>query len=202
MFSIKFKIITISLTIFVIISFSYNKFVLPIIVDITQKYAVTTVNKEISLAYKNFVSENNLTQQDFTSSYMNNQTEYVNTNTITVNNMCNELGEIISERLNNIEDKKVKIPIGTFLNSPILSNSGPNINITLNQMGQTKIDYNSSFKSCGVNQVNYKLWLDVESEVAIVTPALCKNLIIKRKIVIVDMVYNGGVPQGYVNVVK
>lgn len=197
MFRIKFKIITILLSLFFLLSLSYNRYVLPVLVDVSQKYAVTAVNKEINTAYNNIIVKKNITQSDFTSAYSLNGMDYVNTNTIAVNSICSEIAETLSSQLNNIEDRKIKIPIGAFTSSNILSSSGPFLKIGIDSMGQAKADYNSSFTACGVNQINYKLWIDVECEVSVVTPLVNKNITVKRKIMVVDMIYNGGIPNTY-----
>lgn len=200
MFTFKFKIITISLIILILISLSYNRIVLPVLIQVSEKYAVTVVNREISSAYNNIITKYNINQQDFTSAIDENNMQYINTNTVIVNKICGEMAETISHRLNNIKDERVKIPLGLFTSSNLLSNVGPSINMGINSMGEARVDYDSSFLSCGVNQVNYKLWLEAECEVAVVTPVVNKNMIVKRKIMIIDMVYNGGVPKAYVNV--
>ena len=200
MFRIKFKIITILLSLFFILSLSYNRYILPVLTDVSQKYAVTEVNKEINSVYNNIIAQKNITQSDFASTSSQNGIDYVNTNTIVVNSLCSTIAENLSERLNNIEDRKIKIPVGAFTSSNILSSIGPSLKIGIDSMGQAKADYNSSFASCGVNQVNYKLWIDVECEVSVVTPLVHKNMTVKRKIMVVDMIYNGGVPNTYLGV--
>ncbi len=202
MFSLKLKIVTILLTAFVLLSFSYNRFVLPVLVEVTQKYAVSTVNREINNVYSDIINNRNLSQSDFTLPYNSEGMQYVNTNTVVVNSLCGEMADVISERLNNIKDRKIKVPIGIFTSSNILSGIGPVLSMGINSMGEATVDYDSSFKACGVNQVNYKLWLDVECEVSVITPVVHKNIVVKRKVMVIDMVYNGGVPRAYMNVNK
>lgn len=198
MFKNKFSFLVLLLIILIILSISYNKFVLPVVIEVTQKYAVTTVNSEINKAYSDIIEKKGLEQSDFTIEQGNG--EYINTNTVIVNSICGEMAEVISRRLNNIDDRSIKIPLGVFTSNNILSNVGPNINICIDSMGEARVDYDSSFVSCGVNQVNYKLWLNVETEVAVITPVVHKNIVVKRKILVIDMVYNGGVPGTYLNV--
>lgn len=198
MFKLRFKILFSLLLSTVIISLLYNRFVLPVVINVTEKYAVTEINKEINKAYNNIISEKNLTQADFISEL--NSTQFLNTNTVVVNSLCSEMAEVLSERLNNIEDKKVKVPLGLFTTINLLSTTGPTLNMSVDSMGEAKIDYESSFKSCGVNQVNYKLWLNVETEISVINPLVHKNIIVSRKIAVIDMVYNGGIPDTYVKV--
>lgn len=202
MFTFKFKIITILLIIFILLSLSYNRFVLPVIIEASEKYAVTLINKEISSAYSDIITKYNINQQDFTSGFDEKSMQYINTNTVIVNKLCAEMAEQISLRLNNIRDEKIKVPIGLFTSNNLLSRIGPRLNMSIDSMGDARVDYDSSFEACGVNQVNYKLWLEAECEAAVITPAVNKNLIIKRKIMIIDMVYNGGVPNAYVDIKK
>lgn len=197
MFGLKFKVIVILLSLIMILSFVYNRAVLPVVIEVSQKYAVTQVNKQINDAYNDIIDKLGTNQQDFT---LKNESGYMSANTVVINKICADMAYKISDNLNNIENQKIKIPVGLFLYGNIFSDIGPLMDIGIRSMGEAKMDYDSSFKACGVNQVNYKLWLNVQCEVAVITPLLHKNVVIERKIVIIDMIYNGGVPNTYLNV--
>lgn len=200
MFKFKFKFLFIFLTMCVTLSLIYNKFVLPAIIDTSEKYAVTEINKQINNTYNNIISVKKLTQSDFTE--QNENAGYISTDTVVVNSLCGEMAVTISENLNNIPPKKVKIPIGLFMASRFFENIGPEVNMYVTSMGDAEVDYESSFQSCGVNQVNYKLWLNVKTEVSVINPFVNKKLRITRKIPVIDMVYNGGIPNSYINVTR
>lgn len=199
MFKLRYKFLIKSLIIIFIISILYNRFVLPPLFDVAEKYVTTRVNSEISSVYKRAIYENNLVQKDFISHSVNNGTNYVEANTIAINKLCGYIGENVSHNLNNLPEGKIKFPIGIITGMPVFANLGANIPIKINPVGMAKTDSFSEFKSCGVNQVNYRLWIDIEVQVRAVTPILNKNIVINRQILVVDMIYNGGVPHTYLN---
>ena len=64
-------------------------------------------------------------------------------------------------------------------------------------MGQSHVDYETSFVSVGINQTNFKVWLDVITEIQMVNP-LEKDIVkTNRKVMIIDSVIKGNVPQTY-----
>jgi hypothetical protein len=55
----------------------------------------------------------------------------------------------------------------------------------------------SEFISAGINQVNYKIWLNISIELQIVNPFYKENLKLIRKVLLADMIFNGKVPEHY-----
>ena len=53
--------------------------------------------------------------------------------------------------------------------------------------------------SAGINQVNYKIYFDVEVESRIVMPFKQQSVIFQKEILIVDSVIKGSVPDAYFN---
>ena len=64
-------------------------------------------------------------------------------------------------------------------------------------MGSTKVDYISTFESAGINQINYKIWLNISIELKIVNPLYHETITMERKIMLADIVFIGKVPEHY-----
>ena len=54
--------------------------------------------------------------------------------------------------------------------------------------------------SAGINQINYKIWVDISMEMKIVNPLYQEILSMERKIMLVDIVFSGKVPEHYFQV--
>ena len=183
------------LTLFAIISF--NRFVLPVATEICSKYATTEINKEISKSADNVIKKMEVQTSDFTEEITNTDTDHINVNSLLINSVTNQITAEISNNLNILSDKKINIPIGLFSGVPLFSRLGFNMPIHIVSMGDAKADY---VTSAGVNQVSYQIWLNIECNVTVVSPVLGKNICVKRKLMLVNTIFNGKVPQGYANI--
>ena len=176
----------------------YNKFVLPSAIDISQKYAVTRINSEISRAVENGITQLSINTEDFTREVDSGETSRVSIDSLLVNRLCSLSALQLSESLNKINSEKISLPVGIFSGIPLLSNIGIDVPIHLQSMGEALVDYDTEMRSAGINQVNYIIWLDVECRVAVVNPLWRKEVIVKRKVMLVDTIFSGKVPEGYI----
>ena len=64
-------------------------------------------------------------------------------------------------------------------------------------MGAATVAYETSFSSAGINQINFKIWIDVSMEIKIVSPLWQQTMTVARKIMLVDTVISGTVPERY-----
>ena len=118
-------------------------------------------------------------------------------NTVMVNQICSDFSREITRQLTEISEEKIYIPLGASTGWSFLANSGPKIPFNLIPMGTAKVDYDSSFSSVGINQINYKIWLDISIEIKIVNPLYQENIVMHRKIMLTDIVFSGKVPEHY-----
>ncbi len=185
---------------FILVSICFNHFVLPIITDICNRYAITKINNEINSAADSVIEELNITTKDFTEEITNTDTSHINLNSILINNITNKITARLSENMNELSYHQINVPIGAFSGLPILSRLGFNVPVHISSMGDAKADYECSLTSAGVNQVSYQVWLNIECNVTVVNPVFGKNLCVKRKLMLVNTVFNGKVPDGYANI--
>lgn len=185
---------------FILVSLCFNHFVLPIVTDMCNRYAVTKINNEINSAADSVISEMNIKTSDFTEEITNTDTSHINLNSLLINSVTNKITARLSENMNELSYHEIDVPIGAFSGLPILSRLGFNIPIHISSMGDAKADYECSLTSAGVNQVSYQVWLNIECNVTVVNPIFGKNLCVKRKLMLVNTIFNGKVPEGYANI--
>lgn len=164
------------------------------------RYAVTKINNEINSAADSVISEMNIKTSDFTEEITNTDTSHINLNSLLINSVTNKITARLSENMNELSYHEIDVPIGAFSGLPILSRLGFNIPIHISSMGDAKADYECSLTSAGVNQVSYQVWLNIECNVTVVNPIFGKNLCVKRKLMLVNTIFNGKVPEGYANI--
>jgi len=120
-------------------------------------------------------------------------------NTMLVNLVCNAIAVNIGNILGPPTVSRVTLPIGSLFNIDLFSNVGPTFPVTFRYVGGAIVDYETEFRAVGINQVNFQLWVVVESSIQVVNPLESRDVTVSRKIAIVDTVFSGRVPHMYMN---
>ncbi len=198
-FTIVFIFIFIVGVVFVFVQYKNN--VLPSVLEISEKYAVNAINEKINFAVEKVIGEMNLTSKDFFEKDFDDdeRVNYFSVDTILINKVCSKIAEEISNEVKNSESEKIELPVGIFSGLDLISNFGPKFSISVLHAGATTADYETAFESSGINQVNFKIWLVTTTDVSVVNPFYDKKISVKRKLMLVNTVFNGKVPSTYLN---
>jgi len=121
----------------------------------------------------------------------------LNVNTMLVNLVCNTMAVNMSSILGPPTSSRIHIPLGSLLNIDLLSNVGPTLPVSFRYVGGAVVDYETEFRSVGINQVNFQLWVVVQSSIRVVNPLEDKDVTMSRRIALVDTVFSGRVPHVY-----
>ncbi len=123
----------------------------------------------------------------------------ITANTLLINQFCSYISNQMNQEIGKIGRKDIPISIGTLTGIDFFSARGPHFYFSVYPMGVADVDYDTSFSSVGINQVNFKIWLDVSMQMKIVNPLQQKTIDLSRKIMLVDTVLSGTVPENYLN---
>lgn len=123
----------------------------------------------------------------------------ISANVIPVNEIISDIAIKIQEELNKTENSKFTIKMGSFIGSRLFSGRGPNIEIKMSTIGNLDTDLKSEFSSAGINQTLHKIYLQVECEVAILTPFHIVEDKIKNQVLLAEAVIVGTTPNTYYN---
>lgn len=175
--------------------------VLPTAIKISQKYATNIVSDEINKSVNKVIGDLNLQSSDFFTKTLDKESNksYLDVDTILINNVCTSVSYELSKNLRNIKDTKIELPIGIFSGFSALSELGPSFNVYLSSIGDATVDYETSFQSVGINQINFQIYLNINCSVSIINPMYKKDINISRKLMLVNTVFDGEVPNTYLN---
>ena len=179
------------------LSFLERRFI-PIIKEISHTYCKSYANEVIDFALNEILSEKERNTSTFIL-YNTKEGTYA-ADTVQVNQFCSTLSKNITASLSDLSHEQVFIPFGAVFGSAFLSDKGPLIPFTIYPSGNVITDFQSQFISAGINQVNYKIWLDITIELKIINPLYKEELILNRKILLADLIFNGKVPEHYFQV--
>lgn len=91
----------------------------------------------------------------------------------------------------------VEIPIGQAFGNTILANLGPKIPVNFEIVGAIQSDLIMDAVELGINTTMYKLYVQVQVNVAIVVPFITKPAVVRTKVYIDARTINSEVPQYY-----
>ncbi len=172
-----------------------EKSFLPPLREISHIQCKTLANQMIDKAVADMLQE-----MDFSASSLllkGTDGESYTADTSLVNQFCSLLSAEITASLMELPKEVIRIPMGAATNTTFFANMGPKIPFTLLPMGAVKVDYETSFRSVGINQINYKIWLQISIDLKIVNPLYQETLTMERKIMLADLIFSGKVPEHY-----
>lgn len=175
--------------------------VLPTAIKVSQKYATNIVSQQINKSVEKVIKEMNLLTDDFFNKNVDYKTNksYLDVDTILINSVCTNISDELSSVLKNIKDTKIELPVGVFSGISAFSDLGPYFNVYLTSIGDAIVDYETTFQAVGINQINFQVYLNINCSVSIVNPMYKKDIEISRKLMLVNTVFNGEVPNTYLN---
>lgn len=174
---------------------------LPPVLAVVEKTAKNRVNASIDHSLRKITDENALETSDFLVKTTDAQgmVNSLSVNTLLVNDLCGRLAADIGKELESSGRETVRIPLATITGLRAFANAGPALPITVLPVGGAVVDYESAFESVGINQVNFRLWLRVDAAVRVVNPVQNQDILVSRKVALVNTVFSGQVPDTYLN---
>jgi len=174
----------------------------PIFESLCVKKAIYTATEVMDTETNNILS-----QYDYANllTNINNSSESPNilqTNVQTLNKITVNLTLAMNEKFQELGNEKVGIPLGALTGSKYLAGFGPKINITIVPAGNVDSEVKTEFVSGGINQTVYRIYLDVKGTVDILTPYNTINREVENKVLLVETVIVGNVPQTYLDLDK
>lgn len=114
-----------------------------------------------------------------------------------INIVISDVANRIQKSINNIQAEDVSISLGSFTGVSILSGRGIKVPIRISTIGNVKTNVRSEFISQGINQTLHRLYLDIESEISVLTPFNTINQSIKNQLILAENIIVGEIPETY-----
>lgn len=191
---IIFLFICFTIIVFIIIYF--NNKMLPQALTISHIQVKNTANEIIDFSLLNLSEVLNITANDFLL-LNRNDINLLSANTLLINDVCRYISQRMNEKINIISEDEIYVPLGALMDIAFLSNFGPLISFIIRPMGDVYVDYKTEFISVGVNQTNFKIWLDINLTLQIVNPIEGEKITVSRKVMLVDSIIKGDVPNSF-----
>lgn len=119
------------------------------------------------------------------------------TDIVTINKIASDIAIEIQKELNQISKQQIEIPLGSLTGSKYFAGSGPKIKIKIISVGEIFTDIRTEFVASGINQTLYRIYLNLECDISILTSYKIINRRIENQILLVETVIVGEVPETY-----
>ena len=127
------------------------------------------------------------------------RTQYIKEDIVIINEIMSKISENVQKRLNEKEDSKLYIRLGSFTGIELLSGRGPKIEVVMSSIGHIDTNLRSELSSAGINQTIHRIILDLKCSVTLLTPY--KEIVteIENQIVLAEDIIVGDIPETYYN---
>ena len=116
-----------------------------------------------------------------------------------INIVISDVAARIQKSIDNTKAQEINISLGSFTGISILSGRGIKIPIRISTIGNVKTNVRSEFISQGINQTLHRLYLDIESQISVLTPFNTINESIKDQLILAENIIVGEIPETYYN---
>ncbi len=180
----------------IIVLYQSEKKIIPSLQEISHARSTAIANELINDCVQRVLSDLPITTEDFITVTEDNTTYTANTQQI--NLFSTRLNNEVNTAMQSLPNEKIQIPLGAAFRSTFFANHGPKIPFTLMPAGAITSDYETSFTSAGINQTNYKIWINLSFEIQIVNPLYHEKIVFTRKIMLIDTIIRGKVPDYFI----
>lgn len=129
----------------------------------------------------------------------NNDVVLMQANSSLINNLSRQTALLVQKKVSALQDVGVHIPIGTLSGIPFLTGRGSDISIEVTPIGTVTCSFSSTFVSAGINQTIHKIYMQVDSSVDIIIPAMQKTIDTSTSVLICETIIVGHIPDTYLN---
>ena len=174
----------------------------PVLQAMAEMQAQALATDILADTMRDVLEETGVQSEDLITYYYNPSGEVFaySVDTVTIEKLASLANSKMGEMLEKNRQFKLKIPIGQVTHNPLLAALGPDIPIQVRVVGNPGVDYGRGFESAGINEVNHRIWIQMELVIQVTTPLLTDTLTSKMEFTLIDQTMSGQVPGTYLGV--
>lgn len=121
------------------------------------------------------------------------------TDVVIINKIASDIALEAEKQFKELENERIKIPLGALTGSKYLAGIGPNIEVQVIPTGNILTEIKNEFVSEGINQTVYRIYLELTCKVSIVSQYKTIQDEISSQVLLVETLIVGEVPETYYN---
>ncbi|MDO5780459.1 MAG: sporulation protein YunB [Clostridium sp.] len=193
-------IVLIIIIAFNLIIYIFGKRILPVVLNIGEvkikSEAIKIMNEEsVNVYSENFKYDDIINIEKDADGNIT----MIRSDTVKQNYLASQVVLKCDERLSELEDLGVKIPLGYLTNNVMFYNMGPKITVKMQQVGNITTSYESEFQSAGINQTRHKIYLNLTTTMRVIVPFNSREVEVTCQIPVSDTIIVGKIPETAIN---
>ena len=171
----------------------------PVLQAMAEMQAQALATDILADTMRDVLTESGVQSEDVVTYYYNPSGEIFaySIDTVTIEKLAAMANTKMGEYLEEKKEFELDIPLGRITNNPLLAAMGPDIPIQVRVVGNPGVDYARSFESVGINEVNHRIWIEMELLIQVTTPLLTDVLTANMQFTLIDQTLSGKVPNTY-----
>ena len=141
----------------------------------------------------------NINYKNIVTIEKNEDNKVLKTDVVIINKIASDIALEAEKQFKELNNEKIKIPVGSLTGNKYLAGSGPNINIQVIPTGNILTEIKNEFESTGINQTVYRIYLELTCKVSIVSQYKTIEDEVVNQVLLVETVIVGEVPESYYN---
>ncbi len=185
---------------FVVLIFLYVFCVVnPVVVEATRQTILSLSTSAVSDAVLQVLTDEGVDYEDLVSVEYdtNGDVTMISLQTVVLNKLARKIYQVAQHNLDTMGENGIDVSLGTFTGLPFLSGFGPKINLKLVPIGAMTANFESEFKSAGINQTNHSVFVKLFASVSLILPAYTATIDSTTEMLVAESVIVGKVPDVY-----
>ena len=113
------------------------------------------------------------------------------------NRLQSAITKDILDRLGQVSDTDLEIPLGTLTGSALLVGRGPRLSVRMQSLGSCSAHFENQFDQAGINQTTHRILLCVDVYMSILLPGFRTSTQVSNAFSVAETVIVGDVPSTY-----
>ena len=113
------------------------------------------------------------------------------------NRLQSAITKDILDRLGQVSEMDLTIPLGTLTGSALLAGRGPSFTVRMQSTGSCTATFSNDFSDAGINQTTHRILLNVDVSVSILLPGFRTGTKVSNTFSVAETVIVGAVPDSY-----
>ena len=173
--------------------------------DLSSQIAVSDASDIVTVQINNAIADI-MAEQDYSGDYFvsfeksaTGEVTAISSNMARINALS---AQILHQVVGATENRTIEIgiPLGNLTGISVLMGRGPDIPVQIVVLTSSRVEFNNSIVTAGINQTKHQINLEVIVDIDILVPWGTENTQVVTEILIADTIVVGQVPDTYLNV--
>ena len=173
--------------------------------DLSSQIAVSDASDIVTVQINNAIADI-MAEQDYSGDYFvsfeksaTGEVTAISSNMARINALS---AQILHQVVGATENRTIEIgiPLGNLTGISLLMGRGPDIPVHIVVLTSSRVEFNNSIVTAGINQTKHQINLEVIVDIDILVPWGTENAQVVTEILIADTIVVGQVPDTYLNV--